>query len=77
MAENNGIKTITCTICTKFCQNGDEKKLNKLIEEIKDEGFEKVIFSCDFLKNYHINPVRNLSLNRGKEQRGVISNGVK
>jgi len=54
MAENNKTKTITCAICTKFCQNGNEKKLDDLIKKTKEEGFEKIIFLCDFLKNYSV-----------------------
>ena len=52
MAENNKVKAITCTICTKFCQNQDREKINSLIKRIKEEGFEP-IFSCDFLKNLY------------------------
>jgi len=55
MAENKKIKIITCAICVKFCRNGDEEKLNDFIKGIKEEGFEEIIFSCDFLKNYYKN----------------------
>lgn len=55
MAENNKTRTITCAACTKFCRNRDKKKLNNLIKGIKKAGFAKIIFSCDFLKNYQSN----------------------
>jgi len=53
MAGNNRERIITCPICTKFCQNGDENKLNDLIKRIRAEGL-KPISSCDFLKNYSL-----------------------
>lgn len=50
MTGDNKVRVITCVICTKFCQNRDEERLNNLIRGIKEEGFEP-IFSCNFLKN--------------------------
>ena len=53
MAENNKTKIITCTICTKFCQNRDGEKLDDLIKKTKEEGF-KPVFPCSFLKSYFV-----------------------
>ena len=40
-------KKISCVNCTKYCQNNDTAKLINMIINLKEEGYEKLIVSCE------------------------------
>lgn len=45
------IKQINCVGCPKFCRHEDFGRLKRLIDEIKMQGYEDIIFQCAAGKN--------------------------
>lgn len=74
MIQNSKTKFISCIGCSKFCENKDKNKIQKIINELEKEGFEEMIFCCESLNGCIAEVARNSFLKLGfKNSKGKIN----
>jgi len=45
-------KIVSCVGCSKFCANQDQKKLQMMLDDLKSEGYDEIIFCCEIFKKF-------------------------
>jgi hypothetical protein len=44
-------KIIACVGCSRFCSNQDQEKLQSMLENFKEQGYEEIIFCCEIFRH--------------------------
>ncbi len=62
------IKIINCVGCSKFCANQDQRKLQAMLDELKSEGYDEIIFCCEIFKKFINNACLKTAIKVGVKQ---------